>query len=148
MTPSCVIIYSVQKQSDKLSTDMSSNRFGTVYAILNKFNFFCHSFNMKLLFLFVYDSQNVRLTHDEKFLTVNRRRPEENRRCSPRIGKQRCRDRQTHSRRYAIFGDVGCAEFLFDNHVATFGAECHFDSVGKSVNAFFKWTSSAVSTKP
>ena len=39
---------------------------------------------------------------------------------------------------HAVLGDVGCAEFLFDDDVAAFGAERYLDGVGQGVNAFLE----------
>ena len=40
---------------------------------------------------------------------------------------------------YAVFGDVGGAEFLLDDYIAAFRAKGYLDGVGKSVNAFFEF---------
>ena len=42
----------------------------------------------------------------------------------------------------AILSDVGSAEFLFDDYIASFGTECHFDSVCQSVNAILEFFAS------
>ncbi len=39
---------------------------------------------------------------------------------------------------HTVLGDMGSAEFLVDNHVAAFGAECHLHGVGQSVDTFLE----------
>ena len=39
---------------------------------------------------------------------------------------------------HTIFGDVGSAKFLVDNHVATFGAECYFHCICQRIHTLFE----------